>query len=319
MTRGKEEHSPEPSIDAAVTKLIAAQRDDVDMERLTAALDRATGDAALVIQQELEKRIPSMLADHRRLKAGFHGRLRRTWGKALNLHYAIVTASQEFGSNLLEEKPTSPTRNDRMVLESLADLHAQACRVALEVHALLDNGLPVGAQARARTLHELAVTACVIADNAADTDVARRYRDHHVVDQAKDAKEYQLYCAVLGEEPLDRHEIEKIYARRDEAIGRYGQAFSGQYGWAAELLGMKKLTFADLERQAGLVHLRPFYRWACHAVHAGSRGAVLNTIVFRGERLRLAGYTNAGLADPGHQSLISVPDTSARASWQARA
>ena len=128
MTRGKEEHSPKPSIDAAVTKLIAAQRDDVDMERLTAALDRATGDAALVIQQELEKRIPSMLADHRRLKAGFHGRLRRTWGKALNLHYAIVTASQEFGSNLLEEKPTSPTRNDRMVLESLADLHAQACR-----------------------------------------------------------------------------------------------------------------------------------------------------------------------------------------------
>jgi len=311
MTRGKEEHSPELSIDAAVSKLIAAQRDDIDTERITAALDRATGDAALVIQRELERRIPSMLADHRRLKASFHGRLRRTWGKALNLHYAVVTASREFGNNLVNENPTSPTGDDRMVLESLADLHAQACRVALEVHALLDNGLPVGARARARTLHELAITACVIAENAGDTDVTIRYRDHQVVDQAKDAEVYQLHYATLGEEPLDSLETEKIFARRDEVIAHYGPAFSGQYGWAAELLGTKSPTFAALERQAGLAHLRPFYRWACHAVHAGSRGTALNTVVFRGERLRLAGYTNAGLADPGHQSLISLQQTTA--------
>jgi hypothetical protein len=294
-----------------VTAFIAAQRDDIDMERLHAALDGAIGDTVLVIQRELEKRIPSMLADHRRLKADFHGRLRRTWGKALNLHYAVVTASQEFGNNLVKEKPTSPTGDDRAVLGTLADLHAQACRVALEVHALLDNGLPVGAQARARTMHELAVTACVIAENAAETDVTRRYRDHHVVDQAKDAKEYQLHCAALGEEPLDRHEIEKIFARREEVIARYGRAFKGQYGWAAALLDNERPTFADLEQRAGLAHLRPFYRWACHAVHAGSRGTALNTVVFRGESLRLAGYTNAGLADPGHQSLISLQQATA--------
>ena len=310
MTRGKE-NSPETSIDAAVTDLIAAQRDDVDIGRLTAALDQATGAAALVLQRELEKRIPSMLADHRRLNAGFHGRLRRTWGKALNLHYAVVTASGEFGNNLIKEKPNSPTGNDRAALESLADLHAQACRVALEVHTLLDNGLPVGAQARARTLHELAITACVIAENAANTDIVLRYRDHHVVDQAKDAEVYQLYCATLGQEPLDSHKIEDIFAHRDEAIVRYGKAFTGQYGWAAELLGIERPTFAHLERQAGLAHLRPFYRWACHAVHAGSRGTALNTVVFRGKPLRLAGYTNAGLADPGHQSLISLQQATA--------
>jgi Family of unknown function (DUF5677) len=197
------------------------------------------------------------------------------------------------------------------VLESLADLPAQACRVALEVHALLDNGLPGGAQARARTLHELAVTACVIADNAANTDIVLRYRDHHVVDQAKDAEAYQLYCATLGQEPLDSHELEDIFAHRAEAIARYGKAFKGQYGWAAELLGIERPTFTHLEKRAGLDHLRPFYRWACHAVHAGSRGAVLNTVVFRGERLRLAGYTNAGLADPGHQALISLQQATA--------
>src|SRR5450759_3461334 len=106
MTRDNK-NSPERSIDATVTAFIAAQRDDIDMERLHAALDRAMGDTVLVLQRELEKRIPSMLADHRSLKADFHGRLRRTWGKALNMHYAVVTASEEFGNNLVKEKPAS--------------------------------------------------------------------------------------------------------------------------------------------------------------------------------------------------------------------
>ena len=49
-----------------------------------------------------------------------------------------------------------------MLHDALADLHARACRTALDVFHLLESGLAAGAMARCRTLHELAVISMVL-------------------------------------------------------------------------------------------------------------------------------------------------------------
>lgn len=284
---------------------------NVDPDRLRSALHDITEGSAALLKDELKRRMPEMLADHRRIHAGFHGRLRRTWGRALNAHFAVVTASCELGEALVVASAAGDEK-DREVADVLGDLHAQACRVAFEVNALLDAGLPVGAQARARTIHELAVTTIVISDHAECTDIAARYRRHHVIDRARDATEYTRHHAKLGYDPLEPAEAEAIMCARDEAVKRYGKTFTHRYGWAAGVLGNgQTMRFEALEQLAGVSHLRPYYLWACHAVHAGSRGAALNRVEFRGQRMRMAGHTNAGLADPGNQSLLALQQINA--------
>lgn len=70
--------------------------------------------------------------------------------------------------------------------------------------------------------------------------------------------------------------------------------------------GAKQPTFRELERLAGIDHLRGYYRWASHEVHSGSKGSRLN-LIQRGERtVKSTGYTNTGLAGPGQIALISL-------------
>ena len=299
------------SMQSIFLDLVEARFEDIDVERLTNAVEEVTQKTSSVLRDELKKRMPSMLKDRRRMQGGFHGRLRRTWGRALDLYYAVVVASSEFGETLLSIASADTPDLDKPVIAVLADLHAQAVRVALEVHVLLDAGLPIGAQARARTIHELAVAACVISEHAR-TGIATRYHEHHVIDRSRDAAEYTKHHADLGYEPLDAADLATILSARDAAIAKYGKVFANRYGWAAPTLGNDQTRrFEDLERLAGLSHLRPFYLWACHGVHAGSRGSVLNQVDFRGQHVRMAGHTNAGLADPGHQSLISLQQVTA--------
>ena len=91
----------------------------------------------------------------------------------------------------------------------------------------------------------------------------------------------------------------------------FGEDFKNHYGWAAQIaVKAKKPKFEDLEKAAGLDHLRPYYRMASYGDHATSKGMVFDIGTLQnlvgGPRGLLAGASNAGLADPGHGSLISL-------------
>lgn len=80
-----------------------------------------------------------------------------------------------------------------------------------------------------------------------------------------------------------------------------------QNGWAVGLPSLtKNPTFAQLEVLAELDHLRPYYTWASHEVHANPKGVRLNQVEGFEGPVKLSGRTNVGLADPAQSALIAL-------------
>jgi hypothetical protein len=76
--------------------------------------------------------------------------------------------------------------------------------------------------------------------------------------------------------------------------------------------GVKKAkpTFRDIEDSVGTDHLRAHYRMASHNVHANPKGVFFKLRLLPEAQLLLAGRSNAGLADPGHGTSISLGQVS---------
>jgi hypothetical protein len=79
------------------------------------------------------------------------------------------------------------------------------------------------------------------------------------------------------------------------------------YGWAAEALHNPRPTFTQIEASLDMDHWRPWFRLASQSVHAGSQGLQFALgIPHDPPGMLLAGASDAGLADPGHQMAISL-------------
>jgi hypothetical protein len=83
---------------------------------------------------------------------------------------------------------------------AMAGLLARVARVGWEVRTLLAAGLPGGALARARTLHEASVIATVLGRHP-DTDVVQCYLDHADVDKFQRMRGFQEHAEALGLPP----------------------------------------------------------------------------------------------------------------------
>jgi hypothetical protein len=246
-------------------------------------------------------------------RAGFEYRLRQHWGEALDEYELVVEAAMLMWTDF-NRRWFYPARaaNDHQTV-SLIELLSRCLRVAQEVLALLSGGFAAGAQARARTMHELAVVAMFLKANP--PSVARRYREHSVVKKYKRATAYNETLPVThagrGYEPVDAHTMKVLAEERDRLKKRYGADFlKGDYGWAVAALGNKRPNLSDLEKSVNLGHLRPFYDWASQDVHAGSHGNELS-YAERGSGARTlnAGPSNAGLADPASSAMVSLLQT----------
>ena len=75
---------------------------------------------------------------------------------------------------------------------------------------------------------------------------------------------------------------------------------------AADALGRGRPSLRDIEKSAGIDHLRAHYRMASHNVHANPKGVFFKMGLFEESAILLAGPSNAGLADPGHSAAISL-------------
>lgn len=271
---------------------------------LPAALDYATREAAKQVVERLYQDQPRMLKEHYKRRQGFERRLAQVWGRALDLYETAFTCCLEAGEEFYVRHCGDSSDQHDPKFEALVLLHARACMVASEIHGLMRTGHAVGAQARWRTLHELAVISFILRE--ADEEVAQRFLDHRVVERYKDAQQYQLHCETLGYEKLSNTEFDEIHSQYKRVIDHYGQNFKRDWGWARDGLGGADPNFAALERVAGLGHMRPWYKLSSHATHAGATGALDTLYHYGNGRVLLAGPTNAGLADPGHAALISL-------------
>jgi hypothetical protein len=281
----------------------AAQR-GADGDRIAAALDQATQAAADVLAERLRAGAPRMLREHRKVRRAFERRLHQRWGPALDLYESVRVCCLEAGEDFARRYGQQVDGLDSK-LAALTLLHARACLVASEVQSLLSSGHAAGAQARWRTLHEVAVIAFVLGDG--DHDLSERFLRHREVERHKDALHYQQYCQALGYPPFSDEQMAEIQHHRDEVVARYGTPYKNDWGWAAPVLpANQQPNFRALEEAVGLQHFRPWFRLSSHGIHSGATGAIhIRDFYGRGTAM-LAGPSNAGLADPGNGALISL-------------
>jgi Family of unknown function (DUF5677) len=276
------------------------------------AVAKAIDGAAKGMVETLKADAPAMLAHRKSGQAEFERRLAEHWAEAFALSEMVMKVAHEIGE-FFYEKHCPPNGVHDYVFEALGRLLARACRIAEEVLVLLKAGYGQGALARWRALHEVAIVADFIAENG--DECAERYFTHEGVESWRAMQEYQEHAAALGQEPYSEEEVESARQQYEALLERYGRRFAGAYGWAQEAVAAKDaryakrdVTFSALEAGVGTPHMRPYYRMASHGVHANPKGVMWAPDLLPADRglVLLTGPSPAGLADPGHSTLISL-------------
>jgi len=242
-----------------------------------------------------------------RQRAGFEKRLNRQWADGLDSLEMLIVMAREFGSGLGDD--ADDTFRESVKFGVLLRLHARACQISTEVLTLLRAGLADGAMARWRSLHEVATVSLVISEG--NEDLAERYAAHDAIESYKAMGEYIRYQDRLDVEPVEQAELASSAERRAELIRKYGREYANQYGWACCVTKSARPGFADIERAAGIDHLKAYYRLASHNVHANPKGVFFKLGLVDESDILLAGSSNAGLSDPGQCTAISLVQASA--------
>ncbi|MEV0131371.1 DUF5677 domain-containing protein [Dactylosporangium sp. NPDC050688] len=273
-----------------------------------AIIGEADNGAGRVLASLLAKQ-DTLLEQERAIRREFESRLEADWGTAFDAFFVAAYCVAEAGDRYLFENEEDAVRRGDEVFEVLAGLHARARRISFEIHRLLTGGFPLGAFARARTLHEIAITAYVIGEYGrapATNDLARRYLDQEVIHAFRYLKEL-VEDAGPTVDPALSTEFAAVQVARQALIAKYGDTFAKDNGWAAPLTASGKApTFHELHRFADMTHLRTDYRLMCGEVHAGAAGLSLNLVEFDGGLVSLPGPTNVGFSDPGTLALASL-------------
>jgi hypothetical protein len=296
--KASEEHLDEEQI----KKLIDAA--------IKAATTEGLKNASAFLADTLRRQIPEMVAQERSMQIEFEQRLYDRWKKALDLYVAITLLTRESGEAFVKQHQAQAAKDKDLVFGVLMRIHVRACQTTSAIGVLLKGGYARDALARQRTLHELAAIAFFIKKHGQET--AERYWLHNTVESYKGALQYEQYYKRLGYAAQDPSKLNQLRSQRDALITRFGTVFNEQYGWAAQALGKTRgVSFADIEKDVQLDHLRPYYRMASHGVHGNPKGLIFDIGNIHKEipgyyRTLLAGASNAGLADPGQSALISL-------------
>jgi hypothetical protein len=261
-------------------------------------LDTAPTIALPTLKRRWKEEARQQAEERTRFKTNLYAR----WGSGLELLKMFITIAREVGSNInsnLRSEGSNPKTTD-----VLTRLHARACQISEEVVCLLENGFSDGAMARWRTLHEISTVAALIREHG--EDLAERYIAHQAIESAKAAHQHQKYYRQLGQTPIEEEAMEELKVERERLTVLYGKDFRNNYGWAAKHLGISAPTLEQLGEAAKIDHLAPYYRMASHNVHANPKGIYSKLSQIGESEILLAGPSNAGMADPGHSTAISL-------------
>lgn len=241
------------------------------------------------------RRAPRTLGRIMRRRQLFERRLRRHWGRSLDLCLLTFNYAEAVGSGVNQSMPVPGD----MVTSALIQLHARACRAADEVHCLLAAGHGQGAMKPVRLLYELAAVASVIGAHGRSPgheDLVERYYAYEDYAAFRAMQIHQRYADELGQEPFPADEVEEARLASEAAVDTYGKVIKGQLGWAAGLLG--DINTEALAKLAGLAHLHPYFEWASAETHAGAQGMRLNMVETRRGPVLQTGPSVAGLVEP---------------------
>ena len=278
---------------------------DVFLQNLTETIPEIASEISEHILKRLKRNASSMLKDWKTQRMSFESNLARVWRKPLDLLETLRAIALKAGDKFNQEFRATASEKQYYVFEVLTHLHARACQIGSEILILLRSGHADGAHARWRSLHEIIVVGIFI--KSAGNEIAERYLLHDLVDSYKAARQYQEHCNTLGYEPLSEQEFNEIKSSYEHLINRFGLSYKCDYGWAAPVLEKKMPTFRDIEEKVEMDYLRPFYKLACHNVHANPKGVFFKLGLYPGNRdILLAGPSNIGLADPGQATALSL-------------
>jgi hypothetical protein len=289
---------------------------DQELDKISEALlskvspitERLLQDLPPKLLDDLRARWDKESRRQRRASQAFRKRLREHWKEGLEKLAMQLTVARELGAGVVQEVRATECESPHLA-ESLIRLHARACQIATEVFVLLENGHADGAHARWRTLHEVTVTASFIEEGG--EALAEKYLAHDAIESWRAAQDYDRCAARLGYPPLQPGELAEAEREANDAISKYGAAFTGAYGWAAVHLGKPRVGFETIEQAVSIDHLRAHYRMASHNVHANAKGLFFRLGLMEDSDILLAGASNAGLTDPGHATAIALSQISA--------
>jgi len=259
---------------------------------------------SIILLNSLKRTSKKQLKLRRKDFSKFESRLKKRWEKAFDLLEMLIAISLETGGNFNNELREKASSENDIVFDVLTRLQARACQISSEILVLLQTGYADGAYARWRSLHEV-VVALLISSHG--NDLAEKYLLHDTIESYKASLIYQEHHKDLGIDPLTNDDISELKKSYNELINRFGKVYDKDYGWAYPIINRENITFRDIEKAVGLKHLRPYYKMACHNVHANSKGIFFKLGIYPdSEDILLAGPSNMGLVDPGHSTALSL-------------
>ena len=273
---------------------------------ITDVIEKTTPEAVKIIKESLMNSAQEMLREKRKLSEEFEQRNIERWKEAFDIletHIVICTeAGEEFNSSYRSEA----VENDDIVFDIVVRHHARACHISQEILCLLKSGFADAAHARWRALHEVTATALFIAKHG--KECAERFYYHDVVDSYDGMFEHKKYEHRLQEKAPLQEKIDECKVEYDALIQKYGKKFADHYGWASYLFpSHKRVGFAAIEKDVGLDHMRPYYKWASQNIHSGSKGMRNRLGLCEAkEDILLVGQSNSGMTDPAHATAISL-------------
>jgi hypothetical protein len=254
------------------------------------------------LRRTLKRKWPAQHSWEQETHSAFQRRLEKRWSRGLTGLRMLLTISREIGGERYQRYARSRAKTNRARDYVLLWLHARGCQVTAEILVLLENGYADGAMARWRTLHEISVVATLIADHG--DELAERYLAHESVEANAILKVRLETFKELGYKPPSKREIAHAERVHLAALAQFGPEFGRTHGWAAKHVKPCN-SFADLARAAGRSKLRSHYKLASHNVHAGIKG-ITHKLGAMGQRIIVAGASNAGLHEPGQNAAITL-------------
>lgn len=235
------------------------------IDAISEAIPEALKAVALCLDDEIMK---DALAHARELGKEHSNRVKEVqdlWGPAfadLDLMRHLVL---EWSSNAIALKKGPYSK--RYTSHALERIISRIYEVVGEILVLTRAGYGDGALARWRSLHEICVVAMFLSQQA--DSCAEMYLWHHKIEELKIRDEG---LAVPGAQSSSRKQqyAQDLHGKKASLLSRFGDAFAGDYGWAAVQLARPKVTFRHLEEQVELEKLRRAYKRANSVVHGGS-------------------------------------------------
>lgn len=225
--------------------------------------------------------------------------IRSEWSDGLDMLDAAVFAMGQHGLFMLnrldEVDRDSPNDSHQIVRIVLALLQFSATITLQEIRTLLEAGFWSAGAARWRALHELAVTAKLVAGWG--PTLAQRYMDHGYVVQTRRLKAYSDEHGVGPVAPteLDARMVQTKALETKHSLPGEAHRFRDPYGWALTLMPLTskgrrvRPTMDELEKLADLDHRRLLVASSHGVIHADSGG--IAGVVLLEDGLWLAGPT----------------------------